>query len=262
MLLTVATEDDLERFITDNKWAAQEKMNGKRIMVRAKRGKVVAANKTGKECPIPAAVADALSAVEGDYDGELVRGKLHLFDAMRNGTGDLRGKGMAHRHEYADAVAFGAPTVIGIVPLVTGTKAKRALVAKLKKARKEGVVFKKVDAPYEAGRRSSLKKAIAVKVKFYAEASLRVIRWNGKQSVQLGARDGIKTVFVGNMTVPEKYNDEISAGDIVRVRYLYATEKDRLYQPNLDPDGNGEVVRDDVLDADALSSLKHEGIED
>ena len=262
MLLTVATEDDLEYFITNNKWAAQEKMNGKRIMVRAKGGKVLAANRSGQECPVPQAIIDALTGVEGEYDGELVRGRLHLFDAMRNGTGDLRGKGMALRHEYADAVAFSAPTVISIVPLVTGTAAKRALVEKLKADRKEGVVFKKIDAPYEPGRRTNLAKAIAVKVKFYAEASLRVICWNGKQSVKLGAREGCETVFVGNMTVPEKYNDQINAGDIVRVRYLYATDKNRLYQPNLDPDGNGEVVRDDVLDADALSSLKHEGIED
>jgi len=262
MLLTVATEDDLEYFITNNKWAAQEKMNGKRIMVRAKGGKVLAANRSGQECPVPQAVIDALTGVEGEYDGELVRGRLHLFDAMRNGTGDLRGKGMALRHEYADAVAFSAPTVISIVPLVTGTAAKRALVEKLKADRKEGVVFKKVDAPYEPGRRTNLKKAIAVKVKFYAEASLKVIRWNNKQSIQLGARDGRTTVFVGNMTVPEKYNGTIHEGDIVRVRYLYATEANKLYQPNLDPDGNGDVVRDDILDADALSSLKHEGIED
>lgn len=262
MLLTVGTEEDLERFITDDRWAAQEKMNGKRIMVRAKGGKAMAANRSGKECPVPQAILDAMAGAEGEYDGELVRGRLHVFDAMRNGTGDLRGIGMAKRHGHAEALANRLPTVVSIVPLVTGTKAKRDLVERLKADRKEGVVFKKIDAPYEPGRRPNIKKAIAVKVKFYAEASLRVIAWTGKQSIKVGARDGRETVFVGNVTVPEKYNDMIAPGDIVRVRYLYATEKNRLYQPNLDPDGNGEVVRDDVLDADALSSLKHEGIED
>lgn len=262
MLLTVATEEDLERLIKDDRWAAQEKMNGKRIMVRLKGGGVTAANKSGKECPIPQAVVDALSGDEGEYDGELVRGRFHVFDAMRNGTGDLRGRGMAERHAHAEALASRLPSAVSIVPFVTGAKAKRSLVERLRADRKEGVVFKKIDAPYEPGRRTNLAKAIAVKVKFYAEASLRVICWNGKQSVKLGAREGCETVFVGNMTVPEKYNDQINAGDIVRVRYLYATEANKLYQPNLDPDGNGEVVRDDVLDADALSSLKHEGIED
>jgi len=262
MLLTVATEEDLERFITDAKWAAQEKMNGKRIMVRLAGGKVTAANKSGKECPIPQEVVDALAGGEGEYDGELVRGRLHIFDAMRNGTGNLRAKPMTDRYGHAAVLANNAPTVISLVPLVTGTKAKRALVEQLKADRKEGVVFKRLDASYEPGRRTNLAKAIAVKVKFYAEASLRVICWNSKQSIKLGAREGHETVFVGNMTVPEKYNDQINAGDIVRVRYLYATAKNMLYQPNLDPDGNGEVVRDDVLDADALSSLKHEGIED
>ena len=262
MLLTVATEENLEYFITNDGWAAQEKKNGKRIMVEAKGGKAKAVNRTGKECPVPQAIIDAMTTAEGEYDGELVRGRLHVFDAMRNGTGDLRGVGMAKRHTYAEALANSLPTVISLVPLVTGTKAKRRLVEKLKKGRKEGVVFKKIDAPYEPGRRANLKKAIAVKVKFYAEASLKVICWNNKQSIQLGARDGRKTAFVGNMTVPEKYNGLINEGDIVRVRYLYATDKDRLYQPNLDPDENGEVVRDDILDADALSSLKHEGIED
>lgn len=37
MLLTSATEDDLERFITDDAWGAQEKLNGRRMLVRVRR---------------------------------------------------------------------------------------------------------------------------------------------------------------------------------------------------------------------------------
>ncbi len=38
MLLTPATEEDLPRFIKDDAWCAQPKLNGKRILARVQRG--------------------------------------------------------------------------------------------------------------------------------------------------------------------------------------------------------------------------------
>ena len=68
-LLTPALEDDLEMFLSRPEWGAQEKLNGKRILIRAQGGKVIGANRRGLECIIPKAVAQALASEELVLDG-------------------------------------------------------------------------------------------------------------------------------------------------------------------------------------------------
>lgn len=74
-----------------------------------------------------------------------------------------------------------------------------------------------------------------------------VLGWNTtKQSVKLGAQNGKKIVIVGNVTIPDKYVEQIKPNAVVRVRYLYATPAKKLYQPTLDPTDDGSVVRTDI----------------
>ena len=71
------------------------------------------------------------------------------------------------------------------------------------------------------------------------------------------------TIFVGNVTVPDKYRPQIEVGGIVSVKYLYATDASILYQPNLCPDDNGDVMRDDIPHDDcSIDQLKYEGKDD
>jgi hypothetical protein len=64
---------------------------------------------------------------------------------------------------------------------------------------------------------------------------------------------------IGNVTVPNKYADQIAEGGVVQVRYLYATPGRQLYQPTLDP-SSGSIRRDDKKPAECLlSQLKYEG---
>lgn len=270
MLLTQATEDDLERFVTDNAWGAQEKLNGKRMMVKIDAGKVTGINRRGLECPIPSELQDALKDM-GSFllDGELVGTTYHMFDVLAAGPNlseDHRQYSIGKRCGVLDLIVISADNdLVKRVPLIEGTRDKRKLVSSLKEGCKEGVVFKKLDAPYVPGRIENLKKALAVKVKFYAEGCFQVIRWNsGKSSIEVGAYDADENlVSVGNVTVPAKYAKQIGDGDVVRVKYLYATSADQLYQPRLDPDDAGHVTRDDVDRKDCLiASLKHEGKEE
>lgn len=113
---------------------------------------------------------------------------------------------------------------------------------------------------------------MAVKVKFYAEGTFLVIAWNDKSSVQIAALEDSRMdrlpVPVGNVTVPAKYVAQINEAmghEVVRkrvliqVRYLYATPAFILYQPNLDPDDSGRVVRDDTDQVTRRADLKLEG---
>lgn len=256
MLLTWADEDDLERFIGDDGWGAQEKINGKRIQIQVKTAGVTGTNKRGLQCPIPAAVAKEMDGLLGEFDGEMVGEVYNVFDMTRNGA-DLKDERCDRRHGMLMSTL--KPTShVRLVPLVTGAKEKRALVERLRADRKEGVVFKKLDAPYEAGRRQNLAKAIAVKVKFYAEIAVEVLKWNrDKSSVEVAALDGGRLVSVGNVTVHDRYVGQISQGTVIRVKYLYATEASQLYQANLDPTDDGSVVADQVA-ADPIGLLKFE----
>jgi bifunctional non-homologous end joining protein LigD len=258
MLLTWAEEGDLEQLIKDDGWGAQEKINGKRIMLKVTPDGVVGSNKRGLECPIPAAVAREMRGMLGEFDGELVGEIYNVFDMTANSV-DFKMERCDFRHEHL--VSRLTPQAhIRIVPLVVGAEKKRALVEKLRAGRKEGVVFKMLNAPYEAGRRPNLKRAIAVKVKFYAEMAVEVLRWNDKSSVEVAALDGGRLVSVGNVTVHEKYVGQIAAGTVIRVKYLYATEAKKLYQANLDPTDDGSVVADQVA-ADPIGRLKFENKE-
>ena len=105
---------------------------------------------------------------------------------------------------------------------------------------------------------------MAVKVKFWKSGEFVVDHApNAKQSVRLIAFDGRKRVCVGNCTVPEKYMNVIQRNAVVSVKYLYATPGGQLYQASLDPDDNGQVVRDDKAQRECgIDQLQFEGQDD
>ncbi|MGK4455629.1 hypothetical protein, partial [Klebsiella pneumoniae] len=61
MLLNPITEDELEVYLLDDKWFVQEKLDGKRIMIRIEGGKVTASNRKGLVVGIPTEVENDLS---------------------------------------------------------------------------------------------------------------------------------------------------------------------------------------------------------
>ena len=262
MLLTDASAEDPELYLTDPSWGAQEKMNGKRIMIRTTTGGVVGSNRRGLECPIPEILLKELASWDGDLDGELIGDIYYAFDLLEIDGRDLRGESYLERH--TELVAF-RPTLnhVKVVPLVVGEKAKRALYEKLKADRKEGIVWKRLKGHgYIPGKIENIQKAIAVKMKFYSEAVVTILRLNkAKQSIGVGMLKDLQVVSVGNVTVPTKYLSQIVVGGLIRVRYLYATEASQLYQPTLDPTSDGSVIADQVK-ADSVTALKFEGKEE
>ena len=263
MLLTPASESDVDQYLANPKWGAQEKLNGKRILVRAAAGTVAGANRRGLECAIPTAVMHALSRMSLTLDGEMVGSRYFAFDLIGHEGIDLRGLDYLERHGKLTEVL--GPCVyphVSVVPLALRAADKRALHEALKTKRAEGIVFKMLQgAAYAAGRSDSLAKATAVKVKFYASGEFVVLGWNpGRQSVALGAYRKDGTIApVGNVTVPTKHVWEVEVNRVLQVRYLYATASDQLYQPSLDA-SSGSVRRVDKAPGDCLlDQLKYEG---
>jgi bifunctional non-homologous end joining protein LigD len=267
MLLTPATEEDLMNFLGDPEWGAQEKLNGKRILICAKNGGVVGVNRRGLECSIPKAVALALSRWNVVLDGEMMGTNYTPFDLLQEKDRDFRPLDYADRYQRLMELYVGMcepphHQTLGWAMLHKTQAEKRHLLAELKVRNAEGIVFKRLHGVgYTPGRIENLAKAHAVKVKFYASAECIVTGWNsGRQSISLGAYDDQGMLIpIGNVTVPKKYADQIAVGGVAQVRYLYATPGRQLYQPTLDP-SSGSIRRDDKKPVECLlSQLKYEG---
>lgn len=141
-----------------------------------------------------------------------------------------------------------------LVQMAVTTEEKRALYNSVKAKGGEGLVFKRLMAPYVAGRPNS--GGDALKFKFKASASCFVIGGRtGKRSVELGLLDDGDTVSVGNVTIPANH-DIPAEGQIVEVQYLYVKNKGgNLFQPVY------LGVRNDVKKAECkIEQLKYKGV--
>jgi len=255
-LLNPIGEEEVERYLRDDAYGAQEKKDGKHLMVKNASGTLTATNKKGIEVGYPTAYASDLTQ-SGLYDGESIGDTYHVFDILEHGARDLRRMGYLIRHDFLATLFKGNDKgAVKFVPLAVGYAAKKALYDKLVAGKKEGIVFKRLDAPFTAGRPSS--GGDMLKCKFYATASCLVVAGrDGKRSVGLELLDDSgKRIPVGNVTIPP--NKDIPAvGAVVEIRYLYAYQGGSLYQPNyLEP-------RDDIDVSECLmKQLKYKAEED
>jgi len=230
-------------YVRDADWWAQEKFDGKRVLIRRNGDEVTGINRRGLTIALPTPImehARRLAGFQCLLDGEAVGDALIAFDLLEHDGRDLRGEPYSVRlntlywlqppshHTHITNRATPEP---GIRSAATayGSQAKAALVEGLRHARREGVVFKRRDAAYTPGRPAS--GGLALKYKFTATASCIVGRPDStKRSVPLVLFDGAEAVGVGNVTIPPN-QDIPKTGDIVEVRYLYAYPGGSLFQP-------------------------------
>jgi bifunctional non-homologous end joining protein LigD len=265
-LLNPIEEEEVEKYLKNPAWGAQEKKDGKHVMVEFDGKEVTASNRKGLKIGIPEPIALAVKGLGSDIlllDGESIGEVYHVFDLLRATVRDVDGhdevvefkdKTYIERYNILDLLCEDLPPAIKLVPLAVTEKEKRDLYARLKKEGREGIVFKKLDAPYVPGRPNS--GGNMLKFKFYATASCVVGPGRaGKRSIGLLLMKGGDMVSVGNCTVPA--NQPVPAEDsIVEIRYLYSYPDGSLYQPVL------LGVRDDIdLDACSVKQLKYKAEE-
>jgi bifunctional non-homologous end joining protein LigD len=259
-LLNPVEEADVERLLDDLDWWMQEKLDGRRALIRKQGAEVVGINRTGLLIGLSRRVVEAVQSIAADsclLDGEAVGDAYHAFDLLERDGSDLRASPYALRYDGAMDLVDAVPSdVLRFVETATTVRTKRAMIVRFQASRKEGVVFKQRDAAYVPGRPAS--GGTQLKLKFYATASCVVAKASGtKRSVALELyeeRGG--PVPVGNVTVPPNHPVP-KRGDVVDVRYLYAYSGGSLYQPVY------LGRRDDVPPADcATSQLKFKAVDD
>lgn len=257
-LLNPIDEVDVDAYLRDDRYALQEKMDGKRIMLRKADGVIDAINRKGLVVSHPRAWGDALAAHRSQsliLDGEGVGDRFFAFDVLCVDGVDATRLPFSKRLDmlYALSREIVDPS-IQFVPAYLDQSEKRRVLASLRALNAEGVVFKDVNAPYTAGRPNS--GGPQLKLKFVEESTCIVLRRNGdKRSVALGMRDDAGSVVeVGSVTIPPNF-DVPAAGALVEVRYLYKFAAGMLFQPVY----RGE--RDD-LDVSAASLAQVKRVKD
>lgn len=231
-LLNPIEEADVEELIEDNNWVAQEKYDGKRILIQKQGAAIHGINRKGLLVGLPSTLVHAVAVFAGDFviDGECVGEQFHAFDFLQRDENDWRKHSYDHRlAELMNLLASGQQRSIHFANTAWTAAQKEQLLTMLKEQRKEGIVFKRADALYTPGRPNS--GGDQLKHKFYATVSAMVGSINNKRSIELKLFADSGLVTAGNVTIPP--NQPIpKVGQVVEVRYLYAfRESGCLFQP-------------------------------
>jgi bifunctional non-homologous end joining protein LigD len=233
-LLNAIEEDQVHKLITDPAWWCQEKLDGKRILIRRSGDRIEGINRSGLIVSLPESIVDAalkLGGMQWILDGEMIGDSYIAFDVLEIACIDLRGETYSRRlKSLLGFVPLDCTSGISSIDTATTITAKRDLCAALKRGKREGIVLKRKDAPYTPGRPAS--GGTQLKLKFVATASCIVAGLNGgKRSVKLHLIDPDGSpVLVGNVTIPSNHPMP-TINSVVEIRYLYAFPGGSLFQP-------------------------------
>lgn len=222
-LLNFIQESEVPKYLDDDDWVMQEKKDGVRKMIRQHAKVVEGINKKGIVTPIPKIIEHcihkACGRVEAIIDGELVGEVYWLFDLLSIGVHAYSDKTYRERLEaIQEWLGDDFDDNFKMVPTAVGKSSKKALYKKLKEENAEGVVFRKLDSVYKAGRPHS--GGSLVKFKFKTTATIRVKCLNEKNSFQMEMLSKGDWIDVGNCTyfptvlIPEP-------GQFAEIEYLY-----------------------------------------
>lgn len=241
-------EEDLATLFASNEWVMQEKIDGQHLITKKTGQNVLAINKKGLSTVMPQTIEDQLNAVLADavFDGEIIGEKYYMYDLMEFGGEDLRKNTVEERMEKLLTL----PIANMVIPTYRTEAEKRAAFEKFKKAKKEGVVFKKVNAPYVPGKPAS--KGNHIKFRFFETSTFHVTKHTkNARSVEVSVYDETgKQHALGKVTIPVNF-DVPEIGSIVEVRYVHCFIGGSLYHSTY----VGPRTDQDIVDC-TLSQIK------
>src|SRR6266404_236445 len=229
-LLNPIDESEATRLIGDAAFCLEEKLDGRRLLLERRGEEINGINRLGLFVGVPERIAAAARKLPVDcvVDGEAVGETLHVFDLLRIDGSGIQGQPYRYRYRQLGDLVRKAAGSISIVPTALSKAEKSLAFGTFKAMRAEGIVFKRLDAPYTPGRPAS--GGPQLKFKFYETASFIVSHINAKRSVSLMLLDGSKTVPVGSVTIPP--NEQIPIiGATIECRYLYCFKGGSIFQP-------------------------------
>lgn len=231
----------VKKLLGANRWWAQLKLDGDRVVVEVVSGTVSVLNRQGQ--PKVKNVSSAMLApfnnlTEGRwvFDGEVVGRTLWLFDMLAAGDFHDESAPFMVRYDNLQTVldVLNPPEEhVQLLGVAKTSDEKNALHLSALEDGKEGIILRDCKGEYEPGKRSTL----LIKHKFLNEADCIVseVGVGGKESVSLVVydKDG-KTVQVGSASTIGK-TPTPKVGDVWEVRFLYVVEPNhpKMVQPRL-----------------------------
>jgi bifunctional non-homologous end joining protein LigD len=241
-LLNDITQEEAEALAETGKWYSQTKHDGERRGSLRKADEFIHSNRRGLRVGVAQPVQDALEKVvasglkEFEFDCEDMGDHLVVFDILMLDGEDLRSQPFKVRADKLHMInmlmqKIGVDDAIRVdePQLLTSVKELHQRLAKARSDNEEGLVFKDGEAPATAGRPAS--GGPARKLKFWESATCRVASSaSTKRSISLELYDGKAWQGVGNCTLPAN-RDFPADGTLVEIKYLYAYEGGKLFQP-------------------------------
>ena len=258
------TEEQAELLFEDWTWGLQQKADGENRMLIIEGGTTRGTNRRGLFVDVPqhwtGLVADGRTVIAGEHVGD----RFLAFDLLEHNGRDFRPMSFMDRFFRLEQIARDVPWMEAL-ELHLSTEDKRRCAAEILASNGEGFVFKRLEAPFEAGRSED-----SLKFKFTETATCLVLRQNAQRSVAVGLRDDTGAMIeLGNVTIPP--SDALPAvGSLVEVRYLYRYSDGKFEQPVFKmprPDMTedtavlSQVTRIKVRGSDAESAMEDEEVE-
>jgi ATP-dependent DNA ligase len=230
----------LEQLLVDDRWCAQQKLDGERFVIDITDGQVAVYNRAGQ--PKTSNVAEGLLGpfrhlTEGRwvFDGEVVGRKLWLFDLPTAEGFVTTSSTFTYRYDALRIIvdALNVEAIhIGVVTCAYGTAAKRDLLDSIITEQREGIILRDHTAAYQPGKRAS----VLLKHKLLNEADCVVtaVAVGGKDNATVAVHDIDGTLRdVGAVSTIGK--GPVTVGDVIEVQFLYVIDptNPRMVQPRI-----------------------------
>jgi ATP-dependent DNA ligase len=236
-MLARPLEDDPDLLIRDNEWALETKLDGKRILASGIEGHAVRTyNRKADRTDVPAPIArelETLLAIRAVVDGELIDGRLWLFDMPACGSLATPSTAWDDRRAALEALFdphIWRPTNIKLLPCARTTTQKRALFKRLRNGNFEGAIAKRRSSLYRPGQRSTDWR----KIVFRSTVDCLVVGQgrDGKANFVLGLFCDGDLVEVGEVSALTGDGPRVSVGNVVTVTYRHLSPRSgRLLMP-------------------------------
>jgi bifunctional non-homologous end joining protein LigD len=222
-------------YVRDPGWVAQQKLDGDRLLIHVADGKVEALNRAGelRRNAVPKRVlAEFSQMTKGHwwFDGELLGDELWVFDlpaAMGRVSPEHE---LRYRLEVLTMFHESwAPKTVRLLPTAWDLADKEQLVEQVHNAGGEGVMIKDLGASYRQGKRSP--RMLKAKFTHTVDVVVDQVSIDGKSNCSLVLFDNGQPVPVGSCSTLGK--PPVSVGSVLEVKYLYASDDRRLYQPRI-----------------------------
>ena len=147
-------------------------------------------SRRGLMCGIPSVLVNEVRNIPGDclIDGESIGEVFWAFDILSLHGRDLRSQPYRDRLFALAQVISGDFGFIKLADTAASIPEKTSLLERMKSENREGVVFKRLDAPYAPGRPNF--GGSQFKYKLHATGSFIVSGINARRSVSLTLSDG------------------------------------------------------------------------